>query len=181
MYGSNSMAQPITLQRDGQSDTPIARYRTPAALAGRHLKILAQGLPLIGSPISLESVSRVEGFVETENGAVQGWAWFPGEPDISPDIAITAQDRAAMPGLIRLAQSLADSAANAQGLIQPRDFLVSADDMTPLAGPVSVRGPHGRALYGSPLNSGRRRTECDGRSPSTGTPVSGRRTCRPRR
>ncbi|WP_158746880.1 glycosyltransferase [Acidisphaera sp. L21] len=145
--------QPITLQRDGQSDTPIARYRTPAALAGRHLKILAQGLPLIGSPISLESVSRVEGFVETENGAVQGWAWFPGEPDISPDIAITAQDRAAMPGLIRLAQSLADSAANAQGLIQPRDFLVSADDMTPLAGPVSVRGPHGRALYGSPLNS----------------------------
>ena len=132
---------------------PVRQFDLTEHRNSRSLRVLAKGLPLIGSPVAVQSIFRVEGFVEAEAGACTGWCWFPGEPDLAPEISLSAVATVpTLPSFQQAAGPVDDSDANAQQLVQSRGFCFTQDQVAAFDGPVMVRGPRGTALYGSPLN-----------------------------
>jgi GT2 family glycosyltransferase len=106
------------------------------------------GMDVLGSPVDLRAVTRVEGFVELAGGMVRGWAWHPGDPAGDPVLTIVASGAAP----VRITAS--DLSVPFQGttpLARPRGFRVAAG-----AGTVRVLGPDGRDLWGSPLGGSSR-------------------------
>lgn len=106
---------------------------------------------LIGTPIQAARICRVEGFVAAAAGGLEGWLWLPGDPDRDPLVTLgtaTARRpktiRATIPAPLMLPHFWA----------RPRRLTVPADALGGLRGLISVRGPDGRHLYGSPLDPG---------------------------
>jgi GT2 family glycosyltransferase/glycosyltransferase involved in cell wall biosynthesis len=70
--------------------------RRPVALsrrigtAGRALVVRADGMDLLGSPLRLDVMRRVDGYVEASGDEVRGWAWRPGDPDHPARITLSA-------------------------------------------------------------------------------------------
>lgn len=106
--------------------------------------------PLLGSPIKLATITRVEGFVSSHNGALTGWAWCPNDPDHDPVLAITSRDGG--PALRAVADDPAVPVDARLALGRPRGFRLSAAQLLRFDGPVRVRGADGRDLTGSPLD-----------------------------
>ena len=52
------------------------------------LDVSASGAPLLGSPVALAAIRRVEGFVAVREGGIEGWAWHPHDPETEPVITI---------------------------------------------------------------------------------------------
>ncbi len=105
-----------------------------------HLTAEAGGVPLIGSPVDIKRITRVEGFVRADAGEISGWCWFPGEPERVPVVSLAGQP------------------------VEARAFLATRDPEQPFATPrrfaavvdrgirqLDAIGPHGRRLMGAPL------------------------------
>lgn len=118
---------------------------------GGRLTVLAKGNPLIGSPVAIQKLTRVEGFVRTDAGGVRGWCWLPGDPDAIPQIIVANVSNPRKRIMVRARQLQTDDGQFAD-FAAPRHFQLSAQDIAALNGPVAVSGPHGKPLYGSPLN-----------------------------
>ncbi len=116
------------------------------------LEVSANGAPLLGSPVALAAIRRVEGFVAVREGGIEGWAWHPHDPETEPVITI----RDAIGDVVRSVR--ADDAnvtiADEAPLARPRGFRLAATDLTGCEGPLRVEGPDGRELLGSPLDPG---------------------------
>ena len=79
--------------RKNDRDLQLSSYQLPQHwITGTNLKVLAKGVPLIGSPVKLQSIIRTEGFVSANEHGLQGWTWFPGEPSADPSITIEDLD-----------------------------------------------------------------------------------------
>lgn len=118
---------------------------------GSKLSVRAGERDLIGSPIDVQRVSRVEGFVCAEAGGLRGWCWFPGEPETAP--ALTVISRSAPHKRLKLRAVAAETSRGGfADLARPRRFSVTRADVMLLGGDVEIAGPHGKPLYGSPLN-----------------------------
>ena len=103
--------------------------------------------PLIGSPISLSAIGRVEGYVEPAVDGLRGWVWCPGDPDADPRLSVEA-------GRARREIATTDAAANIPGLVplaRPRSFFVPWTELPANSASVHLRGRDGRHLPGSPL------------------------------
>lgn len=129
---------------DLRRDNVPWRGRNPgnaASLAASH-----QGIALLGSPIDLARLRRVEGCVAEADGGLSGWAWHPADPDTDPVITlrrgrVTRQLVATDLGMIA-----------PRPLTRPRRFTLAWSDLPAGDGPVSVLGGDGRHLLGSPLD-----------------------------
>jgi GT2 family glycosyltransferase/glycosyltransferase involved in cell wall biosynthesis len=118
------------------------------------LEVLLRGRALIGSPIDVARVSRVEGFVkEASTGALQGWCRFPAERERVPIITVTSLDDPRKRRLIR-AESTNNRVIGGDEFAIVHNFAIAADKIESLGNAVRVSGPHGRVLYGSPIQAG---------------------------
>jgi GT2 family glycosyltransferase/glycosyltransferase involved in cell wall biosynthesis len=112
---------------------------------------------LLGSPIILSRIVRIEGFANSSNGDLHGWAWCPNDPDHDPVLSIVPADGS--PAITVVADDLDSDVDTRSALGRPRRFHVPASRLRGLSGSVRVCGTDGRDLTGSPLDpSAERRT-----------------------
>ncbi len=146
--GSGSFSG-VEVSLDGASVRPAwsdGRGRLPAGWRdARSLQVACDGAPCLGSPIDIAAITRIEGVVEAKDGGLSGWAWHPADPARDP--LLTVQ------GLAITASEVADDIALDRPLSRPRRFEVPAASIRQ-DGAVSVQGPDGRHLLGSPLDPG---------------------------
>lgn len=114
------------------------------------IQVLLDDDTLLGSPIKLATIARVEGFVSTYNGNLHGWAWCPNDPDWDPVLSVASLD-----GSPTMNVTAADPSAPMEAhvpLARQRGFQIPASQLLRFDGPVRVRGADGRDLTGSPLD-----------------------------
>ena len=129
---------------------PDGRYRLPAGWRrAQSLTVLADGAPLLGSPIDLTRHRLVEGFVEAEDGGIAGWAWMPANPERAVALHVETAGGRRLP-LTLLAEEPA-SFADRDGLTAPRRFAIGADALGGIDGLLHIKDAFGRDLTGSPL------------------------------
>ncbi len=118
-------------------------------LRGEHLDVTQGGAPLLGSPLQLSLMRRVEGHVELRNGGIEGWAWLPANPSVDPLILLRPERGVAI-GI-----TASDTSINSdRPMARPRRFSFHGKSFAANVGLVHVSGPDGRALPGSPLDPG---------------------------
>jgi GT2 family glycosyltransferase len=141
-------------------DEPLLLYGKPGgrAFVGKlakgwrragELRVHMDGVALLGSPIDLKRIAHVEGFVDSRDGDLHGWAWCPHDPDYDPVLSIVPRNGGR--GITTVASDLV-TIATKSALARPRGFRVPADKLCHLDGPVRVYGGDGRDLTGSPLD-----------------------------
>lgn len=124
-----------------------ARLNGPALPPhGRMLALSLRGRPLLGSPIDLSRLRRVEGVVSTDDGGLSGWAWLPSDADRNPWITVSDASRS-----IRLQATDTDMLAP-NPLSRPRRFVFSAKALAGFSGSLTVTAEDGLKLLGSPLD-----------------------------
>ncbi len=131
----------------------------PAGWRGAQSLVVERGgVALLGSPVDVAAIGRVEGVVEACRGGLVGWAWQPADPDRAPELAVHRADGASW--ALR-AEDLSITVEGAAPLSRPRGFAVSAEALGGLAagglavsGAVRVVDAGGRDLLGSPLDPG---------------------------
>jgi len=137
-------------------DAKCACYLDGVKAGLRHLDVAPQGMlslwaektQLLGSPLNLAVIRRVEGMVEGASGGLTGWASCPAAPLGVPQIALI--DSAGHRQAIALGAILpADDAAP---LTARHGFEVSAAMLEGLTPPFRVTGPNGQDILGSPLD-----------------------------
>jgi GT2 family glycosyltransferase len=117
---------------------------------GTELRISAEHGEILGGAIQLKEIARVEGFVDTHHGNLQGWVWSPHDPDHLPVLSICAAA-----GGTAISVTPADQAADVRidtPLARPRAFEIPAYRLRSFDGPVRVCGENGQELRGSPLD-----------------------------
>jgi len=128
-----------------------AAWRGPRQAPGTpSLAVTLDGCHLLGSPIDLARIRRVEAVVRVDGGGLSGWAWMPGNPDTDP--VLTVRGSGAGPAFSIRADGLGATAT--QALARPRDFHIPAADLAGLSGMLHVTGADGRDVAGSPLDPG---------------------------
>ena len=133
-------------------DALVHRFRIRDAWrAGSRLTVHADGNPVIGSPIEIQQITRIEGFVREEDGGISGWCWLPGDRDVNPKIVVSSVANALHRMTLRAEQPATEDGPFAD-FAAPRQFAVTAQDIAAFGGPVVVSGPYGKPLFGSPLN-----------------------------
>ncbi len=142
--GEDGRGERLRITADGLACR--ARRSPPGA---RVIAVMRGGRHLLGSPIHVARIRRVEGVATARDGGIEGWAWHPGDAGRDPVVTLTLPGKDAP--LLRLT-ARDTSMAVPRPLSQPRRFVVPAADLAAFAGPVSVRGEDGRELTGSPLD-----------------------------
>lgn len=131
-------------------DQPRGAERRRIAPGARRVDVRVGERDLLGSPIAVADIRRVEGIVWARDGGLEGWAWLPASPDTDPLLTVRAQGRAPGRGLAVLAEDR-DMVAPTP-LARPRRFRVLPQQLRGLEGLVTVTAPDGRMLLGSPLD-----------------------------
>ncbi|WP_419730841.1 glycosyltransferase [Lichenicola sp.] len=151
-------ANVLTLRLDGEP-WPVQTRRKVSTLTGdwrrgHRLEVLRGGRPLLGSPLDIQAILRVEGFVEVRDGKLAGWVWHPGEPERVPVVTIEPVAAPAL-GLMLAMPGYADDIQSERPLARPRALLFPDPSLAVQSdGPVRLRGSDGRDLLGSPLDPG---------------------------
>lgn len=149
-------------------DGTAARLSPRGALPPRYrraawLHVSCDGAELLGSPIDLGAISRVEGAVECIPGGIAGWAWRPGAPESNPVLTIITRA-----GRRRItAKTLNVGLPGTAPLARPRGFRIRIDTRQQ----IRVVGPNGRDLLGSPLGGGSTPPRAPAPSRAAGTAV----------
>jgi GT2 family glycosyltransferase len=111
------------------------------------LHVAVDGGALLGSPIDLVRISKVEGIVCAVDGGLAGWAMRPASPDKPPVLyfADAAGRRRRLPIRTTLEPM-------AEAPFQPRyGFAITRKTLARLTPPFIVSGADGRSLYGAPI------------------------------
>jgi GT2 family glycosyltransferase len=133
------------------TDTRDFTARLPKEWELAHNVTVSLGdIELLGSPIEIDAISRVEGFVDTTDGDLHGWAWCPNDPDRAPILSVVTLEGNSRISVV--ANKRADGMAHQKPLARLRSFRIPAAQLRHLDGPVRVRGHDGRNLTGSPLD-----------------------------
>ncbi len=129
--------------------TPLRGRLVPTGV--RQVRIAFDGEDLLGSPVAVERIRRVEGFARCRDGGIEGWAWHPGDAGRDPVLTLAPLHGEA-PARRIVATDL--DMVSPRPLTRPRRFAVPARLLAGFAGSVSLRGTDGRELTGSPLDPG---------------------------
>ena len=111
--------------------------------------ITLDDVALLGSPISIRAIIQVEGFAESTDGDLHGWAWCPHDPHRDPMLSVTS---ASGSEITILASDRDTNVVHQRPLAQPRSFRIPATRLQQFEKLVSVCGRDGRDLTGSPLD-----------------------------
>ncbi len=106
------------------------RWRATSAM-----EVALGGAALLGSPLAPSVIGRTVGFVAARGGGIEGWARLPADAD--QEVILTLESAEAAPVPLR---------------VGPMGFRLAADALP--AGAITLRGPDGRPLLGSPLDPG---------------------------
>jgi GT2 family glycosyltransferase len=135
----------LSLTLDGAA-LPTGSKTLPAGWqTAERLHVKAGGTDLLGSPIDVRAITRVEGFAERTTTGIKGWAWHPAAPDTDPPLRVIDAD-----GRERMRLVATDLSAETDGdtpCERPRAFTLSID----WPGPVRILGRDGADLAGSPV------------------------------
>ncbi len=112
----------------------------------RRLSVFYNDTLLYGAPVSLESIRTVQGFATVRNHRLEGWIWYPADPDFTPHVVYeTGADRIDI-----TASELEQEAKLDKPLARPRHFDI------PLAklpdGRIELVDRYGQPLTGSPIS-----------------------------
>ncbi len=140
----------LTLALDGSALPARTRALPESAGSASRLDVTIDGRAVLGSPLDLAAIRRIEGVVEARNGGLAGWAWHPADPDREPVLHLTAASgqRLAIRTLPGVPEIVGSGA-----MARPRRFEVPAARLAGWRGPFAVCGPGGTDLLGSPLDT----------------------------
>ncbi len=147
---------PVALRLDGIAIRSQGRRGAPQLPRGwrqaRRLDVSRDGRALLGSPLDIQTILRVEGFVEAVDGRLTGWVWHPGEPERAPVITLRSASGSSLSVTM---ERFADRITSEMPLARPR-LLCFPPEAAALEwdGVVQVSGDDGRDLLGSPLEPG---------------------------
>jgi hypothetical protein len=113
------------------------------------LTVQLDGVELLGSALEIDAIVRVEGFVDSTDGDLHGWAWCPNDPDRDPILTVGTADGKHRITVVADDRSVAIRHERLQAA--PRGFRVPPDRLRHFEGPVHVQGAGG-SLTGSPLD-----------------------------
>jgi GT2 family glycosyltransferase/glycosyltransferase involved in cell wall biosynthesis len=153
--------KPLRLRANPDTRTFTARLPTGWHRASE-IAVTAGDAGLIGSPIAIKAIVRVEGFVDSDDGDLHGWAWCPNDPDRDPILSVVPIDGGS--GLTVIADDHTVIIATRTPLARPRGFRISAEKLRFITGPVRVGGLDGRNLTGSPLDPSAERSSAEATS-----------------
>jgi GT2 family glycosyltransferase/glycosyltransferase involved in cell wall biosynthesis len=118
---------------------------------GARLAITADGEPLLGSPLDLSALRRVEGLVAAGPEGLRGWACRPAAPAEPPALTLTDADGRERAVTFTGAVPPADQDAP---FLRRHEFLLPAAALAGFAPPFRLRGGDGRDVLGSPVHPG---------------------------
>jgi GT2 family glycosyltransferase/glycosyltransferase involved in cell wall biosynthesis len=127
----------------------VATMRLAGAWRGGRLLTAAVGeRHFLGSALDVRAHIQAEGFVDmAPDGAVFGWAWLPGDPDVPAPLTLRAGTAAA---LAVMADDAGFVPEDGDGVARPRGFRVPAGQV-PASGTLYMCGPDGADMFGSPI------------------------------
>jgi GT2 family glycosyltransferase/glycosyltransferase involved in cell wall biosynthesis len=128
--------------------------------AAQRLEVTALGELLLGSPIAIAAILRLEGVVSRAGSVVSGFAWHPGAPRVNPVVRLLGEDGAVAAEVT--ATEWREAVEGTAPLTRHRVFSFAV----PPGQAVRVLGEDGRDLLGSPLPPKRRRRTPPRRSPA---------------
>ena len=132
-------------------DDTLLSPKCSTLLAGwrscRTLTIEGPDGPLIGSGLPIRHFAGVDAFVEATPTGIAGWAWRAADPMRHPTLDIEGPNGR----LVLTPTILANDDDEDRPLARPRRFTLATADIATLGSPLSVRGPDGRHIIGSPL------------------------------
>ncbi|MFC0502449.1 glycosyltransferase [Asaia krungthepensis] len=109
------------------------------------LSVEYDGKPLYGSPIDLVAIRQVQGFATIRAHHLEGWIWYPADPDFTPHVLI--RGKGARYDLT--ADQLEQGTRLEKPLARPRHFSIALDDLP--KGEIVIEDRYGQALTGSPI------------------------------
>ncbi len=136
--------------RRGSSSLSFVALLPEAWDQAARVEVRLGGSEFLGSPIAIDAIVHVEGFVDCTNGSLHGWAWCPHAPLRDPILSIGPSG-----GGIRITTVANDRAVAFQHerpLANPRGFRIPSEQLRRFDGPIHVRGAGGENLMGSPLD-----------------------------
>jgi hypothetical protein len=134
-----------------RTDNRSFTARLPGGWELAHRVMVSVGdVELLGSPLAIDAISRVEGFVDTMDGDLHGWAWCPNDPDRDPILSVVPLEGNACINVVTSRH--ADGIAHRKPLARLRGFQIPEAQLQHLDGQVRVLGHDGRNLTGSPLD-----------------------------
>lgn len=162
---------PIALPNHDLLNAATGRFTVTLPLGwqtGSALDVFCAQGSLIGSPIQIAALTRVEGFVTTTSGGLDGWAWMPGDIETCAEVIVCDYTAWKNPNSNFNVNPLRFKAADESVQIEhtnlfarPRRFHVPASEIENFSGAVSVLGADGQHLYGSPLDPGAERRSAE--------------------
>ncbi len=137
----------VTARLDGVV-VPLPK-RLEALPAGRQLALSVNRVALLGSPLDLAALRRVEGVVAcAAGGGLAGWACRPAALEAMPELAL--RDVEGSRAELRFGEALAPD--EDAPFLRRHGFEVSAEALTGLRPPFRIVGPDGADLAGSPVD-----------------------------
>ena len=154
--GGRGPREQLSLRLDGAPVRPQSRQGTLVLPRGwsrrRRLEVSRGGRALLGSPLDIKAILRVEGFVEVADGRLTGWVWHPGEPERAPAVTLRSASGASLTVTM---DRFADRITSEMPLARPRLLRFSPEAAAlEQDGTVRLLGDDGRDLFGSPLDPG---------------------------
>lgn len=141
-------AHPVTIELD---DHVVAKdvtlpFKLPETWRkATRLRASSQGKLLYGAPIALDALRTVQGFVTIRNGRLEGWVWYPADPDFTPQISLRTETT----NIELTASEIEQDAKLEKPLARPRRFSVALTELP--SGLVEVVDRYEQPLTGSPI------------------------------
>lgn len=123
----------------------------PGWMTARVLTVRVDGRHLLGSPLDLSRLRRIEGVVEGRAEGLTGWVWHPADPEADPALRIEPLNGGKARRLVLRQPATALPPDEAGPFARPRRLHVPLADCP--AGPLRVLGPDGTELPGSPVDA----------------------------
>jgi GT2 family glycosyltransferase/glycosyltransferase involved in cell wall biosynthesis len=144
---------PLSFALDGKNVKLAPASGEFAVPAGQSLAVTAGGRPLLGSPLNLAALRRVEGIADAGPEGVFGWARRPAAPDLPPALVMIDSRGERRP--VRFAGALP---ADEDSPFLPRhQFTIPAAALRQFTPPFRLcgpdGGPHEADIFGSPVDA----------------------------
>ncbi|WP_336935194.1 glycosyltransferase [Asaia bogorensis] len=139
---------PVTISLDGEivaTDVALPFVLPERWMKASLLSAECGGKLLYGAPIDLTAIRHMQGFVSVRRHALDGWIWYPADPDFTPHVIVEAGDS----HFDLTASQLEQATLLEKPLARPRHFALALDTLP--KGVVHLRDRYGQSLTGSPL------------------------------